>query len=455
MIYLGGVIFLLYAVFKLMYIVFPLKDRKAPQVKKKVTCYKSFAILVPSYNEKDVILNCLGSLINLQYPNYSVYIIDDGCTDSTFQILDEALLLMPARLNQDTRLTCSRIKSAHRSRIHPNFYVIRKENGGKADALNAGIACCAEEIVVTLDADCMLKDDALGIMNEEFQSESVIAAGGTVHITQSIDSRDTAKMIFKLKNLIRYQVIQYLVAFYMHKLTQSRFKSLIVVSGAYGAFKRSLLIKLNGYRKTVGEDMDITLKIQQYIKTNNKRYLISFVPQSVCYTECPESFKNLLQQRIRWQKAFIDCTLKYGAKMFRRFNASLSFFFIFDYLILGTVTSFLFFLLPLFLLLGSKLSFVFIFLFAADLLLGVAECFVSKRMATRYNFCFLGTDNFRVGLFIPLKVMICKLLNLLFVVTGTFSYFVSRERWNKAERLGRCFSGAPGMGFHGEGVKAK
>jgi cellulose synthase/poly-beta-1,6-N-acetylglucosamine synthase-like glycosyltransferase len=287
-------------------------------------------------------------------------------------------------------------------------------------------------------------------MNEAFQNERVVAAGGTVHITQSIDSRDTERIVFRLKNLIRYQVIQYLIAFYLHKFTQSRLKSLIVVSGAYGAFKRSLLLKLQGYRKTVGEDMDITLKIQQYIKMYNKRYLISFVPQSVCYTECPESFMSLMKQRIRWQKAFIDCTFKYGTKMFRRFKTSLSFFFIFDYLILGTLTSFLFFLLPLFLILGEKISVIFFIIFGADLLLGIVECLVSKRMAARYNHCFSGMDNLRVGLFVPFKIMFCKLLNLIFVIVGTFSYFISRERWNKAERLGRCFSGTAEVAFSGE-----
>lgn len=454
MIYLGGVVFVLYAVFKLLYIIFPLKNKRL-EVEKSVTNYKSFGVLVPSYNEKEVILNCVSSLINLQYPNYSVYIIDDGSTDGTFDILNEHLLLMPARLRQDTRLDCSSVISAHRSRLRPNIYVIKKENGGKADALNAGIACCAEEMVVTLDADCMLKDDALDMMNRAFQNERVIAAGGAVHITQSINSSDTDKIVFKLKNLIKYQVMQYLIAFYLHKYTQSRFKSLIVVSGAYGAFKRSLLIKLGGYRKTVGEDMDITLKIQQYIKTNKKRHVISFVPQSVCYTECPESFKNLMKQRIRWQKAFVDCMLRYGPKMFRTFKAGLSCFFIFDYLILGTVTSFLFFLLPLLLILGSKLSTVFIILFAADLALDVAECVVSKRIALRYSFSFSSPDNLRVGIFIPFKALACKFLNLLFVITGTFSYFIRRERWNKAERLGRSFSGAAQMVFTSDSVKAK
>lgn len=454
MIYIGGVVFALYIVFKFLYICFPLKNR-SQQENKTVTSYKSFAILVPAYNEKSVIRNCINSLKNMEYPNYRVYIINDGSTDDTLGILNDELRLVPVRFRRDYRLDCNRIISKSRSRLYPNIYVINKENGGKADALNAGIVCCSEEIVITLDADCMLREDALSLMNRAFQNERVVAAGGTVHITQSIDSGDTEKMIFKLKNLIKYQVMQYLIAFYLHKYTQSSFKSLIVISGAYGAFKRSLLIKLNGYRKSVGEDMDITLKIQQYIKTNNKRYIMSFVPESVCFTECPESFKNLMKQRIRWQKAFVDCAIKYGYRMFRHFKAGISCFFIFDYLILGTITTFLVFLIPLFILLGEKLSLIFFILIAVDFLLSMIECMVSKKVAQRYNYCFEKKDSFRVSIFIPFKIIICSLLNMLFVIAGTCSYFVSKERWNKAERLGRSFPGAVELEFSPNSVKAK
>jgi poly-beta-1,6-N-acetyl-D-glucosamine synthase len=439
MFYLGIVLFSMYLVFKFLYIIFPLVDKKKADSDVKIARYKSFAVLVPAYNEESVILNCINSLTGLQYPNYKVYVIDDGSTDGTFDVLSKFLSLVPVKLREDTRLTYKKIISAYRSVIYPKIYVISKENGGKADALNAGIACCCEEIVITLDADCMLKEDAVSIMNRRFQNGYVVAAGGAVHITQSISSRSKSNIAFKLKDIIRYQVVQYLIAFYLHKFTQSGFNSLIVISGAYGAFKRHLLIRLNGYRKSVGEDMDITLKIQQYIKTNKKRYILSFVPESICFTECPESFKNLFRQRIRWQKAFIDCAVKYGLKMFRRFRPAISFFFIFDYFILGTLSTFLFLLVPVFMIISAKLYLIFLILFSADFIMGIIECAASKKAAAKNNFIFAGTDNLRVNIFIPFKMMLFRFLNILFVVTGTFSYIVSRERWNKAERLGRYF----------------
>ena len=445
MIYVTIAVFALYLAFKLIYIVVPLRGKSDAVAGKEALCHKSVAILVPAHNEEGVILNCISSLKDLDYPNYSVYVINDGSLDNTYAVLDEYLILQPIALAEDPQLHYRRISSICQSCLYPNIYVICKENGGKADALNAGISCCKEDIVVSLDADCLLRQDAIRIMNNVFQNERIIAAGGTVHIIQSIDAQATNKLVFKIKNLIQYQVVQYLNAFYLHKYTQSIFNSLVVISGAYGAFRRDLLIQIKGYRKSVGEDMDLTLKLHQYIKKANKGgkgYVMTYVPQSVCYTECPESFKNLTKQRIRWQKAFIDCTVKYGLKMFWRFKAGVSLFFIFDYLILGTLTSFLFLLVPLYMIVDSRISLLFIVLFSTDYLLGITECFISKTVAARYQYTFLKKEGAAIYVFIFLKMTTFKLLNILFIITGTFSYIVNKNRWNKADRLGRCFSGA-------------
>lgn len=440
MICFGVLLFVLFLVFKCLYIFYPLNSKNHKHLDPKIQCFKSFALLVPAFNEESVIINCIRSLKELQYPNYRVFIIDDGSTDHTFDVINRFLNLVPAQLKEDNRLEYKPVLAKYRSSVYPNFYVISKVNGGKADALNAGISCCSQEIVLTLDADCIIKHDALSVMNKAFQNRSVVAAGGTVHITQSITSEE--KLIFKLKNLIKYQVIQYLNAFYLHKFTQSNFKSLIVISGAFGAFKRNLLIAVNGYRKSVGEDMDITLKIHRYIKQNKKRYKMLYVPKSVCYTECPESFKNLMRQRIRWQKAFKDCTAKYGLQMFRNFNIGVSLFFVFDYLILGTLTAFLLLLVPVYLIMNCSLSMMFIIIFSTDFVLGIAECAVSKKIAARYRFSFSKDDNIRVGFYLPVKILIFRILNILFIIAGTISYFFNKNQWNQAERLGRHFSGA-------------
>lgn len=274
-------------------------------------------------------------------------------------------------------------------------------------------------------------------MNTAFYNDMIVAASGTVHVTQSIAVSHRYPNVFfkKLKYILRYQVLQYLTAFYLHKFTQAYFKALIVISGAFGAFRRDLLLNIKGYRNSVGEDMDITLRIHRYIKTHNLS--IVYVPESICYTECPENLKNLVKQRVRWQKAFIDCFVKYGIQMFRHFKLSISFFFIFDCFLLGTLTSFAVLLIPIFAILYCKLSIIFIILFSIDTIFGIFDNIASIIMAKRNGIIFSKQTLCRIALFIPLQLISYRFLNILFVILGTGAYIVKRDYWNKADRLGR------------------
>lgn len=441
MLYFGLVIFAIYIVFKFLYIAMPLMKRNRLDVQNECEQYKSFSILVPAYNEKDVILNCVKSLTNISYPNFSVFIINDGSNDEMFDVLNSFLHLYPVNMKECTELHFERITSKCRSKRYPNIFVINKKNGGKADALNAGIACCRAQYIVSLDADCMLKSDAIAIMNNVFQDEKVIAAGGTVHIIQSIrENGKQTRLACALKNIIKFQTMQYMTAFYLHKYTQSILGALIVISGAYGAFKRSVLIEVGGYRKSVGEDMDVTLKIHRYIKQSKDLYAMTYVPSSVCYTECPENMRNLTKQRIRWQKAFVDCVVKYGLKMFRKFKSAISLFFVVDSLILGTVTAFMVFLVPLFAILNREVSTLFIAFFSIDFLIGIIENVITIVMSARYGYRFERKDLRRILAFIPLQLLSYRFLNIVFVLIGTASYLKNKDHWNKAERLGRTIA---------------
>lgn len=441
MLYFGLAIFAVYIVFKLLYLLVPPFCTKRLNVGGQASTYRSFAVLVPAFNEKDVIINCLKSLINLHYPNYSVFIINDGSYDETFDVLNKFLSLYSVHLKENGNLSFERISSKCRSQRYPNIFVINKKNGGKADALNAGIACCRADYVVTLDADCMLRENALSVMNRAFADKSVIAAGGAVHIVQSIKrSAGQTKLTCRIKNVIKFQTMQYLTAFYLHKCTQSLLNALIVISGAFGAFRRDVLIDVCGYRKSVGEDMDITLKIHHYIKRQKKKLNMLFVPQSVCYTECPENMRNLTKQRIRWQKAFVDCLVHYGTKMFRHFKPSISMFFVFDALLLGTITAVMILIVPVLVIIQNQTVWLFIIFFGTDFLLGIVEGIMTIKVCARYGNRYEKRDWLRVGAFIPFQLLTYRFLNIFFVLFGTASYIKNKDHWNKAERLGRTIS---------------
>ena len=436
MFYFGVALFAIYLVFKFVYIYFPIKGRRTCVADEQVY-QNSFAILVPAYNEEDVILHCIESLSGLDYPDYKVYIINDGSRDHTMDILNTHLNLIPVTIKNDICLASEKILSVNVSLSRPNFYVIDKMNGGKADALNAGISYCSEEVVVTLDADCMLKSDSISVMNEAFQNKKVVAAGGTVHIIQSLSEMGAQTgLSFRIRNTIRYQVLQYMVAFYMHKFTQAIFGSMIVISGAYGAFRREMLIDVHGYRRTVGEDMDITLKIHKYLKCTGSTAAMRFVPNSICYTECPGGLKGLVKQRIRWQKAFVDCLFEYGFQMFRKFRVGVSVFFLLDGFILGTLTSLIAFLIPLTIILNKGVSAVFIVLISSDFLFGVGESIIAILLAARNEFHFTRNDFFKISCFIPFQLMTYRFLNIFFIIAGTLSYFFHKQHWNVSQRVG-------------------
>lgn len=434
------VIFVMYLIFQSLYIIIPLLPQKPMEDKAIHIKNNGFSILVPAYNEEDVILNCVQSIINIAYKNFTAFIIDDGSTDNTLQILHDYLELEPIFLDEEGDLEYHQIDTIYQSNLYDQIYVIHKNNGGKADALNAGLACCRNDYVITLDADCMLREDAIDTLDVAFQNDMLIAAGGTVHITQSSVKRSSNNQLrFDFRNLIKYQVLHYLIAFYLHKYTQAKLNSLIVISGAFGSFKRSVLLDLKGYRNTVGEDMDITLRIHSYIKRNHNKYLMAYIPESVCYTECPENLSNLLKQRIRWQKAFVDCFMQYGKRLYIDFNPTISTYFLLDSFLLGTISTFCFLMLPTFILIYHQIDLIAIYLLAVAYVLGLCESVVALKISKKYCYQFIPKDIWRLIIFILVELLTYRLLNILFVVIGTIAYPFQRNKWNKVIRHGRSF----------------
>ena len=235
--------------------------------------------------------------------------INDGSTDETMEALISQLQLIPQELKVPAHaLDFMPIKQIYRSSLYKNVLVIDKENGGKADSLNAGITYATKDIVITLDADSVLDTEALSILNQAFADSSVIAAGGNVHILQGRKQTGHGfePSLLKMKQIVRFQILEYLRGFYILKASLAKSNALSIISGAFGAFKRNVLLEVGGYRQTIGEDIDITLKVQQYAMKHKGTHVL-FVPEAICFTEVPESWKDLFNQRVRWQKAFMDC----------------------------------------------------------------------------------------------------------------------------------------------------
>lgn len=399
---------------------------------------KGISVLIPAYNETLVIENCLAGIFNLNYKEFEILFINDGSTDDTLQTFHKHLMIKKAPRTKQEVLKHEKIKDVYRSQKYPYIWVIDKENGGKADSLNTGIDFALKEIVITLDADSILEPNSLNEMNYIFSDGSIVAAGGLVNIVQGF-KRQGEKLIphFKLHGIIRFQVVQYLTAFYLHKSTQSKLRSITVIAGAFGAFRKSVLLQAQGYRKTVGEDMDITLRIQELIGTSLKGKRIVFVPEAICYTECPANLKSLYKQRIRWQKAFVDCIITYRKSYYRKMNVKVSTYLLLDSLLLGTISAYPTLMVPILVLATMnhlKLSFI---LYTMSIVLAIMQNIAAILVSRRFGHLYRFKDQISLILFLPIEVILYRITGLFFVAIGTVLYFFDKDGWSRSERIGQ------------------
>lgn len=426
-----------YFIFQLMYTIIPLVASKVKPLQEQLAEHTT-SVLVPAYNEEKTIENCIQAMLELNYEQHEIIFINDGSKDNTMQQLDELLELERITRTPASQLLYKPIKQVYQSKKYPQFLIIDKVNGGKADSLNAGIDYATGDIVVTLDADSMLERNSLKYVSQYFHDEEIIALGGTVKIVQGAERDQDGRVMerFKGPGLVKSQILNYMHGFYVRKLTQSFFNSIVVISGAFGAFKRDIMYKTGGFRTTVGEDIDITLKIHQYIRANKLKKKLIFAPEAVCYTECPENLKNFYKQRIRWQKAFVDCVLLYWSKLSKQFSFGISLFFAIDGFLLGTLTVFtMIFSVANTLITGEHFLRVFILLLLT-LLINAFQIMISIHLSQKYGSKYSVPDKLKLFLFSQAEMLTYRNILLYINIVGTFKYFDSDESWGFIERKG-------------------
>ena len=274
------------------------------------------SILVPAYGEEATIVESVRSLLNLHYPEFEVIVINDGSKDRTLEVLIKGFDLEPTTRSYDLAVKHAPIRGLYKSRKNPRLTVIDKENGGKADALNAGINLSRTPLFCAVDADSILEADALLRAVEPFLNtpDKVVAVGGTIRIANGnrIQNGRVTKVSLPHKLLPLLQIVEYLRAFLIARLAWSRMGALMLISGAFGIFKRSVVLEVGGYSlNTVGEDMEIIVKIHRYMREKRLPYQVRFVPEPVCWTEAPESLKILGNQRKRWQRGTLETFFKH------------------------------------------------------------------------------------------------------------------------------------------------
>ncbi|MBI4429308.1 MAG: glycosyltransferase family 2 protein [Ignavibacteriales bacterium] len=282
------------------------------------------SILAPAYNEEATVVESVRSLLKLNYGKYEVIVINDGSKDATLDRLIREFSLLPSNQVYEPVLETKPVRDIYKSHkpANRNLVVVDKENGGKADALNAGINVAQFENVCAIDADSLLEDDALQkVMKPFLEDDHVVASGGIVRIANGcevVNGRVT-KVSLSRKFLPIFQVVEYFRAFLSGRMAWQGLNGLLIISGAFGMFRRDVVIEAGGYNhETVGEDMELVARIHRTKLEKKEPYRVVFVPDPVCWTEAPESLRILSRQRNRWHRGLLDTLLIHRKMLFNK-----------------------------------------------------------------------------------------------------------------------------------------
>ncbi len=277
-------------------------------------------ILVPAYNEQKTIEASVTAILALHYRNYEVVVVNDGSSDATLEALRHAFDLYEVPRTYPETIPTKPLRALYRSRARTKLVVIDKENGGKADSLNAAINASRFPLVIAVDADTLIEPDALLRLTRSFLlGRRIAAVGGTVRVAngcvvkhgQVLDARVPRRL------LPGVQVVEYLRAFLFGRLGWNRLGGNLIISGAFGLFRKDHLLAVGGYDATsIVEDLDLVVRLHRYLRSRKVRYEIPFIPDPVAWTEVPESLRVLARQRGRWQRGLVAAMWQYRGMLF-------------------------------------------------------------------------------------------------------------------------------------------
>jgi len=263
------------------------------------------SVLVPAYNESVTIVDSIKSLLALDYRLYEIIVVDDGSKDDTAQkLIDEFGMELSNRpINHE--LECQPEEAIYENIVNGiSLTLICKKNGGKGDALNMGINACRHPYFLCMDADSKLQKNSLTeIIRPIFEDDKVIAVGGMILISQCVRMEDGKAVSYRLPPslLVCLQAVEYNRTFLASRILMDLFNGNLIISGAFGLFKKSTVVAAGGYNSdTLGEDMELVMKLHVYCRNSGIKYRICYQPSALCMTQAPTTLRDLRGQRRRW-----------------------------------------------------------------------------------------------------------------------------------------------------------
>ncbi|HRI83192.1 MAG TPA: glycosyltransferase [Opitutaceae bacterium] len=404
------------------------------------------SLLVPAYNEELTIESNIRSLLTLRYPRYEIIVVNDGSKDGTAAAVIKAFGLRRTVLRRPHPAPCKPIRGIYAHPDLPNLLFIDKENGGKSDALNAAMNYARHPLVCGVDADSLLDYNSLLKAARPFvnRPNTLIAVGGTIRIANGceVHGGTVVNENAPRKLLPLFQIVEYLRAFLIARLAFSRMNTVSIISGAFGLFKRSAVLAVGGYTHgTVGEDMELIVKLHRHYREKREPYHILFIPDPVCWTEAPESLAVLRRQRTRWERGLCEVLWRHRDMMLNpRYGriglVGLPMFAFFD--ILGPFFDLAgLLLLPLFWWFGL-LSFEFLLAFYS--LVALYGVFLSMMALVLGEVALFRTTRKRDMALLALAAIVenfgYRQLNILWRMEGIWQFFRKQKGWGDMTRTG-------------------
>ena len=401
------------------------------------------SLLIPAYNEQENIVSNIKSLLKMDYPQFEIVVVNDGSTDETHNRLVEAFGLYKIESAVKTSIPTKEVRGIYYNIDYPNLIYIDKENGGKSDALNAGINVSSYPLFACLDADSRIEPDALLKLSIEFlKNTDTVVAGGLVRIANGFKIRDGRVSGFTMpaKMVERFQIVEYYRSFLSGRVSWGATNSMLIVSGAFGVFKKQAVIEVGGYKtNTIGEDMEIVVRLHQYMSAHHRRYKIIFCEDAVCWTQGPMSAGDIRSQRRRWQIGLLDTLLSHKSLLLNpRYGTvglmAIPYNWVFE--LFGAVVEALgYVIIPFSLIMGELNMFFFVIYFLLAVLLGVILS-IGSLILEQYTRKSIMTAKqcLSLSLYAVLENFGYRQMITVFRLEGILKYRKLRKTWGKIKR---------------------
>ncbi|MBB4090913.1 glycosyltransferase family 2 protein [Salinibacter ruber] len=402
-------------------------------------------LVAPAYNEEATCVSSTRAFLSTDYPNFEVLVVNDGSSDATLERLRDAFELRPTTRPPTSSLSTEPVKQVYQSQIHPNLYVIDKENGGKADALNTGINFCNTPFFCAMDADTLIEGEGLARMVRPFLEEAAtVAVGGIVRVANgcTIRSGRVQEVSMPRKWLPKLQVLEYLRAFYFGRVSWDALGAMLIISGAFGMFRRETVVDVGGYATdTVGEDMELVVRMHRRLREEKKDYRVRFIPDAVAWTEVPSTLRVLASQRDRWQRGLADSMIRHQRMLLNpRYGpvGLLAYPFFYALETFGPVLELTGYVLFVIALITGSLSGPFmVAFFLVAFMLGTALSLSAVALEELYFRRYEEGFDLAQLLFLPLiETFGYRQLNAWWRIKGLWSYLRSNEEWGVMKRAG-------------------